>query len=73
MSNFLSASIGRKVFMSLTGLFLISFLFMIVRPSGKNPERLLKIDHPGSKLVLPAYLFSFVDIALIFTYLAVIG
>ena len=26
MSNFLSASIGRKVFMSLTGLFLISFL-----------------------------------------------
>jgi succinate dehydrogenase / fumarate reductase cytochrome b subunit len=28
MSNFLSASIGRKVFMSLTGLFLISFLFI---------------------------------------------
>ena len=28
MSNFLSASIGRKVFMSLTGLFLISFLFV---------------------------------------------
>jgi len=28
MSNFLSASIGRKVFMSLTGLFLISFLFL---------------------------------------------
>jgi len=28
MSNFLSAAIGRKVFMSLTGLFLISFLFI---------------------------------------------
>ena len=28
MSNFLNASIGRKVFMSLTGLFLISFLFI---------------------------------------------
>lgn len=28
MSNFLSASIGRKVFMSLTGLFLLSFLFL---------------------------------------------
>ncbi|HZK93373.1 MAG TPA: succinate dehydrogenase cytochrome b subunit [Prolixibacteraceae bacterium] len=28
MSNFLSASIGRKVFMSLTGLFLISFLLL---------------------------------------------
>jgi len=28
MSNFLNGSIGRKVFMSLTGLFLISFLFI---------------------------------------------
>jgi hypothetical protein len=52
---------------------LISFLVMIVRPSGGNPERLLKINHPGSRLLLPAYIFSVVDLALIFTYLAVIG
>ncbi len=52
---------------------LISFLVMIVRPSGRNPERLLKIDHTGSWLLLPVYVISVVDIALVFTYLAPVG
>src|SRR5665647_1389127 len=70
MSNFLSASIGRKVFMSLTGLFLISFLFihltlnlfLIFDDSGNmfNEAAHLMATNPIIKIVEPLLALGFI-------------
>jgi len=70
MSNFLSASIGRKVFMSLTGLFLISFLcihltlnlFLIFDDSGSlfNAAAHFMATNPIIKIVEPILALGFI-------------
>jgi succinate dehydrogenase / fumarate reductase, cytochrome b subunit len=70
MSNFLSASIGRKVFMSLTGLFLISFLcihltlnlFLIFDDSGGlfNAAAHFMATNPIIKIVEPILALGFI-------------
>jgi succinate dehydrogenase / fumarate reductase cytochrome b subunit len=70
MSNFLSASIGRKVFMSLTGLFLISFLlihltlnlFLIFDDSGDlfNQAAHFMATNPIIKIVEPILALGFI-------------
>jgi hypothetical protein len=49
-------------------------LVMFGRSSSKNPARLLEIDHAGSKLLIPIYIFSIVDIVFVFAvYSGVFG
>jgi len=70
MSNFLSASIGRKVFMSLTGLFLISFLlihltlnlFLIFDDSGAmfNAAAHFMATNPIIKIMEPILALGFI-------------
>lgn len=70
MSNFLSASIGRKVFMSLTGLFLISFLlihltlnlFLIFDDSGNlfNQAAHFMATNPIIKIMEPILALGFI-------------
>jgi len=70
MSNFLSASIGRKVFMSLTGLFLISFLlihltlnlFLIFDDSGNlfNEAAHFMATNPIIKIMEPVLALGFI-------------
>jgi len=70
MSNFLSASIGRKVFMSLTGLFLISFLllhltlnlFLIFDDSGNlfNTAAHFMATNPIIKIMEPLLALGFI-------------
>ncbi|MCX6237997.1 MAG: succinate dehydrogenase cytochrome b subunit [Bacteroidia bacterium] len=70
MSNFLSASIGRKVFMSLTGLFLISFLlihltlnlFLIFDDSGNlfNQAAHFMATNPMIRIVEPILALGFI-------------
>jgi len=70
MSNFLSASIGRKVFMSLTGLFLISFLslhltlnlFLIFDDSGTlfNQAAHFMATNPVIKIMEPLLALGFI-------------
>ncbi len=70
MSNFLSASIGRKVFMSLTGLFLISFLlihltlnlFLIFDDSGNlfNQAAHFMATNPIIKVMEPILALGFI-------------
>jgi succinate dehydrogenase / fumarate reductase cytochrome b subunit len=70
MSNFLSASIGRKVFMSLTGLFLISFLlihltlnlFLIFDDSGDlfNQAAHFMATNPVIKIMEPLLALGFI-------------
>jgi succinate dehydrogenase / fumarate reductase cytochrome b subunit len=70
MSNFLSASIGRKVFMSLTGLFLISFLlihltlnlFLIADDSGNlfNQAAHFMATNPIIKIMEPILALGFI-------------
>jgi len=70
MSNFLSASIGRKVFMSLTGLFLISFLlihltlnlFLVFDDSGNlfNQAAHFMATNPMIKIMEPILALGFI-------------
>jgi len=70
MSNFLNASIGRKVFMSLTGLFLISFLaihltlnlFLIFDDSGNlfNQAAHFMATNPIIKIMEPILALGFI-------------
>jgi succinate dehydrogenase / fumarate reductase cytochrome b subunit len=70
MSNFLSASIGRKVFMSLTGLFLISFLsvhltlnlFLIFDDSGNlfNQAAHFMAANPVIRIMEPILALGFI-------------
>jgi succinate dehydrogenase / fumarate reductase, cytochrome b subunit len=70
MSNFLNASIGRKVFMSLTGLFLISFLsihltlnlFLIFDDSGNlfNGAAHFMATNPVIKIMEPLLALGFI-------------
>jgi hypothetical protein len=53
---------------------LICLLVMFGRSSSKNSARLLELDHAGSKLLIPIYIFSIVDIAFVFVvYSGVFG
>jgi hypothetical protein len=61
-------------FYAITFVFLlISLLAMFCRSSSRNLERKLSLYHVGSKLLIPLYICSFVDVLFILAYSGVIG
>ena len=53
-------------------LILVVLFVMFSWPKPRNRERLKELDHPALKLLIPVYVVSVVDIALVFIYTGVI-